>query len=323
MALTFDYFETFDGLAIRWGLAATAARACGTVLFLNGRTEFMEKYGEVVDELNRRRYDVYTCDWRGQGLSSRLLGNRMKGHVGRFEDYLADLEDLAVILEERAAPRPYILLGHSMGGHLAVRFLVQRPGFFERVVLTAPMMDIQLPRYLPPAFLDWMVRRALQAGLQKAYVLGSNGRHSHNGRFEGNPLTSDRARFERGLAMIRRDPRLAVGGVTYGWLSAAFQSIAALNAPERIRSLDVPLLMVTASEDRIVCPRAQELFCRNLPDGRLVCIEGARHELLVETDVRRARFWEAWDSFIDPVQSRSKFSTPGVGRRKGPAFPAS
>jgi len=301
MALTFDYFETFDGLSIRWGSGAAAARARGTVLFLNGRTEFMEKYAEVVAELNQRRYDVYTCDWRGQGLSSRLLANRLKGHVVRFEDYLADLEGLVAILEERAAPRPYILLGHSMGGHLAVRYLAERPGFFEQVVLTAPMIDIQLPRYLPPAVLNWMVRTALQAGLQDAYVLGSNGRPPHSGRFEGNPLTSDPTRFERSLAMMRRDPRLAVGGVTYGWLAAACRSIAVLNAPERVHCLDVPLLMVTASQDRIVCPRAQARFCRNLPDGRLVCIEGARHELLVETDALRARFWEAWDGFIGPA----------------------
>ncbi|HSO20446.1 MAG TPA: alpha/beta hydrolase, partial [Desulfosarcina sp.] len=66
MALTFDYFDTFDGLSIRWGFSAASAHARGTVLFLNGRTEFMEKYGEVVDELNLRRYDVYSCDWRGQ-----------------------------------------------------------------------------------------------------------------------------------------------------------------------------------------------------------------------------------------------------------------
>lgn len=300
MGLTLDYFETFDGLAIRWGTAASPGRARGTVLFLNGRTEFMEKYEAVVDDLNERRWDVYTCDWRGQGLSSRLLSDRRKGHVRCFEDYLADLDRLTTILETRGAPRPYILLGHSMGGHIGLRFLARRPGFFVRAVLTAPMIDIQLPRYLSPLVLGWLVRTALRTGSQGAYVLGSKGTPAHEGAFEGNPLTSDETRFAHCRTLIRRDPLLAVGGVTYGWLAAALDSIAILRTPDFARKLNVPLLMVTASEDRIVCPEAQTRFCRALPHGRLVCIQGARHELLVEADAHRRQFWQLWDGFIDP-----------------------
>jgi lysophospholipase len=301
MGLTFDAYKTFDGLSIRWGLAAASGASRGTVLFLNGRTEFMEKYAELAADLNRRAFDVYTCDWRGQGLSSRLLDDSRKGHVNRFEDYLEDLDRLVAVLEPRTAGRPHILLGHSMGGHLALRFLARRPGLFDRVVLSAPMIDIQLPRILTPTMVAWMVRAALRFGRQGAYVIGSNGVTPHEARFEGNPLTSDRARFEHCRAMIRRDPRLAVGGVTYGWLAAALASIRILHSPAFAESLHVPVLMVTASQDRIVCPRAQARFCGSLPEGRLVCIQGARHELLVETDALRAQFWQAWDRFIPPA----------------------
>jgi lysophospholipase len=299
MGWHFDFLESFDGLAIRWGVsAATASSARGTVLFLNGRTEWMEKYTEVVEELNQRGFEVYSCDWRGQGLSGRLLDDRRKGHVGRFEEYLKDLDRLLAILDKRGVPGPHILLGHSMGGHLALRYLARRPGRFARVVLSSPMIDIQLPRFLSPAILRWTVRAALFAGLQGAYVPGSNGTPVEQTQFEDNPLTSDRMRFERSLAMLRRDPRLAVGGVTYGWLAAALQSINLLRSPSFARNLDVPVLMVTASEDKIVCPQAQVQFCRDLPQGRLVRIQGARHELLVETDERRAQFWSAWDRFL-------------------------
>lgn len=301
MGLTFDYHATFDGLSIRWGFSPALSGSRGTVLFLNGRTEFMEKYGEVVEDLNRRALAVYTCDWRGQGLSSRTLEDPRKGHVNRFEDYLADLDRLVAILQHRDVRRPLILLGHSMGGHLAVRLLARKPGLFDRAVLSAPMIDIQLPRFLTPALLSWVVGAALRIGLQKAYVIGSNGITAHEAGFEGNPLTSDRLRFEHCLAMIRRDPRLAVGGVTYGWLSAALASIRILQPPQFANALEVPLLLVSASEDRIVCPRAQVRFCANLPAGRHVCIQGARHELLVEIDAHRAQFWKAWDRFIHPA----------------------
>jgi lysophospholipase len=302
MGLEFDYFSARDGLTIRWGFgAATAPCVCGTVLLLNGRTEYMEKYGEVIGELNQRGFDVYSCDWRGQGLSARMLVDRHKGHVLRFEDYLDDLATLVAIVQNRCAPEPYLLLGHSMGGHLSVRFLALRPDLFFRAVLTSPMIDIQLPRFLPRQMLRWLVGTALRAGLQEAYVPGSGGWQERDGRFPGNCLTSDRARFARNVTMIHEDPRLALGGVTYGWLAAALLSIDCIAAPGFAASLGVPVLMVTAGEDRIVCPKAQAQFCRGLRDGRMLCIRGARHELLVETDDRRAQFWQAWDRFIDPA----------------------
>jgi lysophospholipase len=300
MTLEFDTFTTCDQLSVRWGVAPAAVSPTrGTVLFLNGRTEYMEKYAEVVEELNQRGFEVYSCDWRGQGLSDRMLADSQKGHVACFEDYLDDLDQLMAIVQQRRAPAPFILLGHSMGGHIALRFLERYPERFVRVILTSPMIDIQLPRFLPRSLLRWLARIATRKGLQGAYVPGAGGFKARDRRFEGNPLTSDRNRFERNVAMIERDPRLAVGGVTYGWLDAAMQSIDRVVAPAFARSLRVPLLMVTAAEEQIVCRRAQEDFCRQAFDCRIVCIEGARHEVLVETDARRAQFWSAFDRFVD------------------------
>lgn len=299
MGFHFDHFKTPDSLMIRWGHAPSAAvPARGAVLLLNGRTEYMEKYSEVTEELNQRGFAVYSCDWRGQGLSDRLLADGQKGHVRSFEDYLADLEQLMAIVHRREAPKPFILMGHSMGGHIAARFIERHPDVFARVVMTSPMIDIQLPALLPRYLLRWLVRTAVGRGLQGAYVLGSGGFNARDRRFDGNPLTSDRARFERNIDMIEHNPRLALGGVTYGWLEAAFRSIDRVATATFAGAFPVPLLMVTAGEEQIVSLRAQARFCRHVPDCHLTSIEGARHEVLVETDTRRALFWEAFDGFL-------------------------
>jgi len=299
MALLFDTFTTRDHLTIRWGYAAASTSPVrGTVLFLNGRTEYMEKYAEVVEELNVRGFAVTSLDWRGQGLSDRMLTNSQKGHVACFEDYLDDLDLLMTIVHRHGAPSPTIVLGHSMGGHMALRFVEHHPEQFDRVILTSPMIDIQLPGFLPRAWLRWLAHTAAQRGLQGAYVLGAGGVGARDRRFDGNPLTSDKVRFARNVEMIRRTPQLAVGGVTYGWLDAAMRSIDRVAAPAFARSLRVPVLMVTAAQDQIVCLRAQAQFCRQAPDCRHVSIAGARHELLVETDDRRAQFWRAFDDFV-------------------------
>ena len=299
MILKCDYFTTHDGLAIRWGAAAAnATPARGTVLFLNGRTEYMEKYAEVCEALSERGFAVFSLDWRGQGLSDRMLPDSQKGHVDDFEDYLRDLEQLMTIVERRSAPPPFVLLGHSMGGHLALRFLARHQEQFACGVLSSPMIDIQVPKFLPRRLLRWLVGAALRRGRSGSYVFGAGPFGARDRRFEGNPLTSDRTRFQRNVDMIARDPRLALGGVTFGWLSAALHSIDDMAATHFARNLVVPLLIATAAEDQIVSRRAQEVFCRQAPDCRQLLIEGARHELLVETDPRRALFWQAFDRFV-------------------------
>ena len=83
---------TMDGIelrAARWAAdAGTAAK--GTVLLFHGYGEFIEKYYEVICELRERGYAVATFDWRGQGLSERLIGDSHKGYVSSFSDFVSD-----------------------------------------------------------------------------------------------------------------------------------------------------------------------------------------------------------------------------------------
>ena len=80
-------FDTHDGRKIRFDTYACEAKTCrGIVVLLGGRSEFIEKYSETVDQLLVRKLDVVTFDWRGQGLSDRLLPNRYKGYVETYED---------------------------------------------------------------------------------------------------------------------------------------------------------------------------------------------------------------------------------------------
>src|ERR1051325_8414161 len=65
------------------------ARVC---VLLNGQTEFIEKYFEVIDELRGRGFGVVTMDWRGQGGSARALREPLKVHVTDFTEYDEDLD---------------------------------------------------------------------------------------------------------------------------------------------------------------------------------------------------------------------------------------
>ena len=107
------WVDTPDGLRLRAARWPGGPR--GTVLLLNGRTEFIEKYLEPVAELQSRGFAVWSLDWRGQGLSSRLLADPVPGHAVRFTDHLDDhLLDELVLPD--AGGRPLVLLAHSAPG---------------------------------------------------------------------------------------------------------------------------------------------------------------------------------------------------------------
>ena len=79
----------------------------GTVLLLQGRTEFIEKYYEVVAELLQRGLSVITFDWRGQGLSTRLLDDPLKSHIADFSEFDADIACVVTRILKEHGTRPY------------------------------------------------------------------------------------------------------------------------------------------------------------------------------------------------------------------------
>lgn len=294
----FDYFAAADGTRLRYGQWKPERETCrGTILLMVGRREFIDKHFETIADLLDRGFSVCALDWRGQGLSQRSLANRQKGHVRSFEEYLADLRMFRAEIVAPRTGRPLSILAHSMGAHLALRYLGGDHGDCERAVLIAPMIDIYRSG-LPKWVISAPVALALRAGGETAYALGQHDHDKRTRAFEGNPLTSDPERFADEGALIDKDGKLALGGVTNGWLHAAFESIRILQAPGYGARVDVPVLIVGAGRDTVVSNRALKKFAGTLPDCRFITLAGARHEILKERDDFRLAFWRAFDEFM-------------------------
>lgn len=289
--------RTADAVRLRaafWPARAAAPR--GAVTILPGRAEFIEKYGEVVDELLARGFAVAALDLRGQGGSQRELADPCKGHVDDFAQYGLDLAALEAELLAPHAPRPWFGLAHSMAA-CACLLAARADGLpFERLVATAPLVQIysletaRLPRILS-ASLDAL-------GLGGAYIPGGDGRSALLKPFPGNRLSSDPGRYARNADLARACGPLALGDPTIGWVAACFRAVDLLARPETARRIATPTLALLAGDDRVVSSRAAETFLSRMKVGRALTLQGAQHEILMETDAIRARFWAAFDAFV-------------------------
>ena len=296
---------TRDGIGIRYGVWEGGKKGLrGAVLLLNGRTEYLEKYHETICDLNDSGLTVFSFDWRGQGLSDRLLPDKNNSYVQGYRGYLRDLQD---VVDQVVLPNvngPVAMLAHSMGGHIALRFLHDYPAVFSCAVLTAPLIDIFHPPF-PRWIVSFITQLALRTGFSFSAVPGSRHRSPYQQSFSGNPLTSDSRRFEFEHRAIADNPDLAVGKPTFGWVSATLESIKILNQPGYAERVVTPVMIFCADQDRIVSNAAQHHICSRLPDCRMETLEGSLHEILMESDAIRNRFWQAFDEFVQDCSHRN------------------
>lgn len=288
-----EWVTAADGARLRAALFRPAGVSRGSVVLSGGRTEPIEKYFEVIGELLDRGFTVLVHDWRGQGLSQRALPDRLKGHARGYEAFVGDYTTLLDVFEARL-PRPWIAVGHSMGGCLTLLALAKGVSArFAGAVLSAPMLGLHMPT--PRLVASLLAGGFSLIGQGDRYCLDNPGK-PFDDAFEDNTLTHDRARFLRHRAQIKADPDLALGGPTWGWLAFALKAGAYLARPAHLKGVTIPVVICSAGADKIVVNLAQSAAAAALPKGRFVTVPDAYHEILMETDDRRAVFWAEFDA---------------------------
>ncbi len=287
--------KTPDGIELRFARWDSIGGNRGTVCVFQGRTEFIEKYFETVNELRKRGFAVATMDWRGQGHSSRQLPNPRKGHVKSLAEFETDVDAFMQQVVLPDCPPPYFALAHSMGGAALVRVAHSGKQKFERYVLSAPMVDLH---GLNGSFVARALARTKRFfGLDDQYMQGGDVDGPRD-VFDGNDLTYDPVRFARNEAIVAADPTLEIGRPTVAWVNAAFDTIDAFRAADYAAKITQPVLIVGAGDDTIVSTEAGKQFAKRLPHGAHRSIDKSRHEILQEKDDVRRQFWHAFDAFI-------------------------
>ena len=314
----------------RWAapyIAAYDYTPRGTVLLCQGRSEFIEKYFESISELLARGFAVVTFDWRGQGLSERELPDPHKGHIDDYALYERDAAAVLAHMRHTACPQPWFGLAHSMGAAVLLRMAQARRLPLERMVLSAPLIDIARLRF--PRGARALAEFCDTVGLGARFIPGGGPASILSKPFDGNVLTADRSRYARNAAIAAAAPDLTVGDPTIGWVNATFRQLKAFEEPDYPRRTLTPILVVMAGADKVVANGPLERFATRLKAGALITLARSEHEILMESDTLRQQFWAAFDAFIpgsaaelSALATRTRSAPPQQSRAPA-ALPAS
>jgi alpha-beta hydrolase superfamily lysophospholipase len=265
--------ETRDGLALHYR-AWLPPTPRGVLLIVHGLAEHSGRYAHVGPRFAAAGYAAYALDHRGHGLSP---GRRV--HVGRFAEYLDDVDALAAVTRHRHPGLPLVLVGHSQGGLVVLTCVLERPRGLAGAIVSSPLLGVHPAARASPA----LVAAARVLSVLWPNVLIPN--HVDASRLARDPAVG-RAYLADPLVSHRVSPR---------WL------IAVLRAIERVHQdapfLSIPVLLMISGADRIVDPEASVRFASRAPAHLvdLVRWEGFFHEMFNEPDRETVfRRMEAW-----------------------------
>lgn len=276
------WVKTADGIRLRVAHWAVP-KAKGTVLLFPGRTEYIEKYAVTAADFAEHGYGVYAIDWRGQGLADRVADDHRVGHVDDFADYQIDMDAALTAAEALELPKPWYLLGHSMGGCIGLRALY-RGLDVKAAAFSGPMWGLGSTA-LVRTFGKMLGGAATKTGFGAHFAPGGSKEiYVLHDTFPDNGLTTDSAMYVRMQDQARANPELVVAGFSYQWVYEAFKETESL---EKIPSPSLPCLTIVGSDEDIVNPAGIENRMARWPKGELMLIPRGKHEVLMDSKAMR------------------------------------
>jgi len=237
------------------------------LIVAHGLGEHSGRYGNIVEALLPLGLSIWIPDHRGHGQSE---GRR--GHVKAFADYLTDLgRMLDVARQDAPGQTKTFLLGHSLGGLIALAYALNDPGSIDGLIISSPTLGVKVEVPVVKIFLG-KVMSALKPDLLMGNELDST-RLSHDPEvvkaYQMDPLVHDR--------------------VSARWFTEFMSAMTAANqgAPD----LYTPVLMQLAGDDYLVDAQAAKAFFEKLtlPDKTLHVYAELYHEIYNEPPESRAQ----------------------------------
>lgn len=299
-----DHWTAPDGWRLRRFTMPPAGQSPrGSILFQGGRGDIFEKYYEAFVRWHGAGWGVTSFDWRGQGGSGRLGSDPKVGHMTDFAPLVRDLHDFWRVWRD-LTPGPHVVMGHSMGGYLVLRALIEEAINPQAAVLVAPMLGLHGAPF-GVAAMERIARFMTRIGKPDRAAWKSNERPATLTTRQA-LLTHSIARYDQEIAWKLERPEIAIGPPSWAWVSAAFAGTRLLRTDSRLATMAVPTLILSPDADKLVDASAGRAIAARLPDAKLVRFGSeSAHELLREADPVRDRALAEIDAFLDARAPRA------------------
>ena len=253
-----DSFTGQAGINIAWQAWLPEGDPVAVVVVAHGFGEHIGRYQNLVDALVPHGYAVYGPDHRGHGRSG---GHRAL--IDKHDYLLDDLDQVFVKVAQSHPGVPVFLLGHSMGGNIALASALRNQARLRGLVLSGPAVS------------NDGISKALQI---LAAVLGRIAPKMGATKLSSAAVSSDPAV----VAAYEADPLVFHGKMPAGTGAALIKTSKGF--PARLPSLTIPLLVVHGSADALVSVEAGRMAHRlaGSADKTLHVYDGLFHEVFNE-----------------------------------------
>ena len=235
--------------------------ARGEAVIVHGFGEHSGRYGPLIEHLAANRYSVVSYDQRGHGKSGGL-----PGHIERFSDYEEDLDRSISLAGSHGDTRRIFIIGHSMGGLVALRYLAIKGIKLGGAVVSAPLIGLAVP-----------------APAHKVMIARVGARVAPRLRLDNEINPDDLSRDPEVCRAYAEDP-LVNRLVSARWFAEATRAMQQVKA--WANDIKLPVLVMHGSDDRIAgVEETKQLFERlGSKDKELVIYPGFYHELFNEPE---------------------------------------
>jgi len=256
-----DDLHTHDGLQLHTRTWTPVSSPRAIVGLVHGYGEHCGRYDHVARAFTERGAAVYAYDQRGCGQSD---GRR--AYVDTFDQYLDDLRLFLNAVRSQKPDLPLFLFGHSMGGLIVLKYVLERDPSLRGVVLSGPAIEIN-PNLAP------LLRRAAQ-------VLGWLFPTLHTTRSPEDAISRDPAVVEE----AKNDPLNYHGRVLARTGAEMLRAGAAVRP--RLDEMNTPFLVIHGTADTLASPEWSERLydCAASDDKTIKLYDGLYHETFNEPE---------------------------------------
>ena len=246
------------------------------ILIIHGLGEHSGRYDEFANFFLKKNIGVFAFDLVGHGKSEGV-----KGHVSKIQNFIDDIEEVLIIIRKKYIDIPIVLFGHSLGGCLALNYLIERKSKEINSAIVSSswiITEVKLPKYL----------------LRFQHILGVIfPRLRLSNRLNPNDLSKDTEIVKNYI----NDPYVH-DRISLNLFKEVNKGIKKIK--KEVYKLNLPILLTHGKKDKIISYKGSELLNKKIPHSKLKIFENIFHE--PHNDLEKKEVLNLYFDFINSVK---------------------